>query len=91
VTVSVTDWPACSVPCWPDSVTCADEVSADQLTGPFMAVRVSSPVVPRPRSSRAGLMARLPFALLDDEGEADDDEEARVPDRPACEGDEVPG
>src|SRR5579859_2872889 len=90
-TVSVTDWPACSVPCWLDSVSWVDEVSADQLTGPFMAVRVSSPLVPRPRSSRAGFTARLPFALVDADGEAGDDEEARLPGRPVCAGDEVPG
>ena len=91
LTVSVTDWPACSVPCWLFSVTSDEDVSADQLTGPFMAVRVSSPDVLRPRSSRAGLTARLPFALLDADGEADDNEEARLPARPVREGDEVPG
>ncbi|HJY73777.1 MAG TPA: hypothetical protein VJ347_18540, partial [Streptosporangiaceae bacterium] len=73
-TVSVTDWPACSVPCWLFSVTSVDDVSADQLTGPFMAVRVTWPVVLRPRFSRSGATARVPFALgalLEADAEAD--------------------
>src|SRR5580692_696913 len=74
LTVSVTDWPACNVPCWLVSATSADDVSADQLTGPFMAVRVSWPVVLGPRSSRSGVTARVPFALgalLEADAEAD--------------------
>src|SRR5580704_7093773 len=74
LTVSVTDWPVCSVPCWLFSVTSDEDVSADQLTGPFMAVRVSWPVVAGPRSSRSGVTARVPFApgaLLEADAEAD--------------------
>jgi hypothetical protein len=51
------------VPRWLLNVTSADDVPADQLTGPPMAVRVSWPVVPEPRFSRSGVTPRLPFAL----------------------------
>jgi hypothetical protein len=51
------------VPRWLLNVTSADDVSADQLTGPPMAVRVSWPVVLAPRSSRPGITPRLAFAL----------------------------
>ena len=51
------------MPRWLLNVTSADDVSADQLTGPPMAVRVSWPVVLGPRSSRPGVTPRLPFAL----------------------------
>ena len=91
LTVSVTDWPACSVPCWLFSVTSVDDVSADQLTGPFTAVRVSWPLVLRPRSSRAGVTARVPLALgalLEADAEAD---LAGLPAWPGSDGDETPG
>jgi hypothetical protein len=41
VTVKVTDWPARNVPCPLLSVNSADEVVADQVSGPPTAVSVS--------------------------------------------------
>jgi hypothetical protein len=74
-------------------VTSVDDVSADQLTGPFLAVRVSCPVVLWPRASRSGVTASVPLALgvlLEADAEADE-EDAGLPAWPRSDGDEDPG
>jgi hypothetical protein len=62
VTTSVTDWPAWSVPWLPLTVR-AEELLADQLTGPPWAVRVSWPAELGPRFSWSGVTVSVPVGL----------------------------
>jgi len=60
VTSSVTLRPAWSVPSSLLSPSCADDVLADQLTGPPTAVSTIWPVLPVPMATRPGDTARVP-------------------------------
>jgi hypothetical protein len=96
VTTSVADWPACSVP-WLLLSIRADDVLADQLTGPPWAVSVSWPVEPVPRLSWSGATTRVPVGLgvlllLGVLVEGDVETGIRVtPDGAGADGDAVPG
>jgi hypothetical protein len=81
LTGSVTDWPAFSVPWLAPLSVRADDVLADQLTGPPLAVSVSWPVdVLLVRFSPPGVTTRLPTGLGVAEGDAEVDEACLVMD-----------